>query len=215
VYRQRYNRISLKVLTPPASAPVTVADMEAYLVLGAGQDTGLLQSFIAAATDAMERYLRTSLATQTLRLTRDGFVRTGDDNIMALGPGVHTASVSYLLGGVDTIDLPRGPVQSVAQIVTFNRANQSEVFDPALYQVDAEGERVFLNEGVTWPDNLRDYAAVQVDYVAGYTDIPAAIVQGIKQHVAAMYECRSACAMPKAVQSVVDGYRRFDELGWR
>ena len=212
---QRYNRHTVKVITPPSGFAISAADMEAYLVLGAGQDTALLQSFIIAATDAMERYLRTSLQTQTLRMTKDGFAKSSDDNILALGAGVHTASVSYLLGGSDSLDLPRGPVQSVVQIVTFNRANQSSVFDPASYQVDASGERVFLNEGFTWPDNLRDYASVQVDYVAGYQTIPEAILQGIRQHVAAMYECRSACAMPKTVQSIVDGYRRFDELGWR
>jgi hypothetical protein len=213
--QSRYNRHSLKVLTAPSGFAVSVAEMEAFLVLAPGQDTALLQSFILAATDAMSRYLRVSLQTQTLRLTKDGFAPSGDEALLSLGAGVHTASVSYILGGYDYIDLPRGPVQSVVQIVTFNRANQSAVFDPLLYQIDASGERVYLNEGETWPDNLRAYAAVQVDYVAGYASIPPAIIQGIKQHVAAMYECRSACEMPKTVQSIVEGYRRFDELGWR
>ena len=212
---QRYNRHTLKTLVQPAGFAVSAADMEAYLVLSPGQDSAMLQSFIVAATDAMSRYLRVSLQTQTLRLIKDGFVPNSDDALLRLGPGVHTASVPFILGGADYIDLPRGPVQSVVQIVTFNKANQSAVFDPARYQIDASGERVYLDEGETWPDNLRAYAAVQVDYVAGYTQIPAAILQGIKQHVAAMYECRSACDMPKTVQSIVDGYRRFDELGWR
>lgn len=213
--RQRYNRHTLKVLTPPSGLAVSVADMEAYLVLGAGQDTGLITSFIRAATDAMERYLRSSLQTQTLRLVKDGFAPSADEAIIRLGPGVHTANVDFLTGGTDSVDLPRGPVQSVTQIVTFNKANLSAVFDPASYQVDAQGGRVYLNEGATWPDNLRDFASVQVDYVAGYTTLPAAIEQGIKQHVAAMYECRSACEMPKAVQAIVESYRRHDELGWR
>ena len=211
----RYNRHSLKVLVPPTGSIVSVADMADYLVLSPGQDIALVQSFIAAATDAMGRYLRVSLQTQTLRLIKDGFVIGGDEALLRLGPGVHTASVSYILGGADYIDLPRGPVQSVAQIVTFNRANQSAVFDPSLYQIDASGERIYLNEGASWPDNLRAFAAVQVDYVAGYTSVPQAIIQGIKQHVSAMYECRSACDMPKAVQGIVESYRRFDELGWR
>lgn len=212
---QRYNRHSVKVLTPPAGLAVSVADMEAYLVIGAGQDTALLQSFILAATDAMERYLRVSLQTQTLRLVKDGFVPDQDEAILRLGPGVHTASVDYLLGGGDNITLPRGPVQSITQIVTFNRVNQSSVFDPALYGLDTMGDRVFLNEGVQWPVNLRSYAAVQIDYVAGYTTIPAAIIQGIKEHVAAMYECRSACEMPRTITPIVASYRRHDELGWR
>lgn len=213
--RQRYNRHSLKVLTPPSGFALSATMVEEYLVLSPGQDTALIGSFILAATDAMERYLRSSLQTQTLRLTKDGFARDQDEALLALGPGVHTGSLIALTGGGDFIDLPRGPVQSVTEIVTFNRANQSSVFDSTNYQVDENGERVYLNEGVTWPDNLRTYAAVRVDYVAGYTDIPPAIVQGLLQHIAAMYECRSACEMPKSVQSIVDGYRRYDELGWR
>jgi hypothetical protein len=189
--------------------------MEAYLVLELGQDSALVQSFILAATDAMERYLRVSIQTQTLRLTKDGFAPDQDEALLRLGPGVHTGSILALTGGGDFIDLPRGPVQSVTAITTFNRANQAAVFDPALYGLDTQGDRIFLNEGAMWPSNLRSYAAIQVDYVAGYDVIPPAISQGIKQHVAAMYDCRSACEMPKTVQSIVDGYRRFDGLGWR
>lgn len=213
--RERYNRHSLKVIEQPVGLAVSQSDVEDYLVLTAGQDASLIQSFIVAATDAMERYLRTSIQTQTLRLVKDGFVPDQEEAILRLGPGVHTASVSYLLGNADFIDLPRGPVQSVDEIVTFNRANQSSVFDPARYGLDTAGDRIFLNEGEQWPDDLRSYAAVQVDYVAGYTDIPAAIRQGILQHVAAMYECRSACEMPATAQKIVDGYRRFDGLGWQ
>jgi hypothetical protein len=194
---------------------VSVAEMQDYLNLPSGQDAGLLQSFILAATDAMSRHLRATLQTQTLRLIKDGFAIDQDDALLRLGPGTHTGSYIALTGGGDAIDLPRGPVQSVTQIVTFDRANVSSVFDAAAYVVNGPGARVFLNEGYTWPVNLRPYAAIQVDYVAGYATLPAAIAQGIREHVAAMYECRGACEMPRTVTPIVQSYRRHDELGWR
>jgi hypothetical protein len=211
----RYNRHTIKVQTPPSGYAVSVAEMEAYLVLTPGQDTALLQSLILAATDFMQEYLGRSLQTQTLRLVKDGFAEFADDNLLRLGPGVHTGSVPFILGGGNYLDLPRGPVQSVTSITTFDRANQPTVFSASAYGVDTAGDRIYLNEGRVWPDNLRDFAAVQVDYVAGYTTIPAAILQGLKQHIAAMYECRGACEMPQAVQRIVMPYRRVDELGWR
>jgi hypothetical protein len=210
----RFNRHSLTVVTAPAALPVSVADMQAYLVIGS-QDAAMIEGFIVAAAGAMEQYLRASIGTQTLRLTMDGFSGGGDESLLRLGPGVHTGSYVHLTGGADRVDLPRGPVQSVTSITTYDRANASSVFDGANYRVDVAGDRVYLNEGRTWPDNLRATAAVEIVYVAGFNPLPPAIGQGLKQHVAAMYECRSACDMPRAAQSIVDSYRRFDELGWR
>lgn len=215
---QRYNRHSLTITTPPVGLAVSLADMGEYLVLDADNaDDMLIEGFILAATDAMESYLRTSLLTQGLRLTKDGFVPfDGDDRLVRLGPGVHTGSLGYVLGNPGQIDLPRGPIQA-ATITTFDRANNATVFDPSNWFLDTAGWRIVLNEGRVWPDNLRAVAAVQIDYTAGYGDagdIPRPIIQAIKQHVAQMYECREACDMPKACRQLVDGYRRFDELGW-
>jgi hypothetical protein len=213
----RYNRRTLTTIAAPETLPVTVEEMAAFLVIEETQDDALIQSFIYAATDQMERYLRRALITQSLRLTMDGFTAENDEAIIRLGAGTHTASVPYLLGRTAEIDLPRGPVQS-AVITTFNRVNSSSVFDAANWFLDTAGERVVLNEGRTWPDNLRDRAAVQIDYVAGYgaaADVPAAIRHGIKQMVAAMYECRQVCEMPAACKAMVEVYRRFDGLGWQ
>jgi hypothetical protein len=213
----RYNRRTLTTIAAPETLPVTVAEMAAFLVIEETQDDALIQSFIYAATDQMERYLRRALITQSLRLTMDGFAVENDERLIQLGAGTHTASVPYLLGRTAEVDLPRGPVQS-AVITTFNRSNVSSVFDAANWFLDTAGERVVLNEGRTWPDNLRDRAAVQIDYVAGYGaagDVPAAIKHGIKQAVAAMYECRDACEMPAACKAMVEVYRRFDGLGWQ
>jgi len=215
---KRYNRRTLTTIAAPEALPVTVAEMCDFLVVPEGQDDALILSFIYAATDQMERYLRRALITQSLRLTMDGFPGYDYDAITRLGAGVHEpVHIASIIGGMGEVDLPRGPVQSVT-ITTFSRSNISSVVDPQSYFLDTAGERIVLNESATWPDNLRDRAAVQVDYVAGYgdaADVPPAIRQGIKQMVAAMYECRQVCEMPAGCKAMVETYRRFDGLGWQ
>lgn len=209
---RRYNRKTVAVITPPSTLAVSLSDMKAYLVVEGSTDDALLTAFIKAATEAAKQYLKRAIVSETLELTMDGFETFNDDLVVELGPGMHTISYPYLLGGSDTIDLPFPPVQSVTSIKTFDRANTESTFNSANYQLDGPSGRVFLNDGVTWPENLRDRAAVKVRYVAGYAATPEPIIQGIKQHVAAMYECREACAMPEVSRSIMAGFKLYDGL---
>jgi len=207
-----YNRRTVSIITPPASPPVSVAEVKGMLVLTGTEDDNLIAAFIEAATDAARQYLRRSIVTETLELRMDGFPGHGDEAVVALGPGMHTAHYPSLVNWGGKIDLPFGPVQSVVSITTWNRANVDEVFDADNYELGQDD--VYLNEGRTWPVNLRHRNAVAVRYVSGYDPVPEAVRQGIKQHVLAMYECREGCEMPPACRAIFAGYRRVDALGW-
>lgn len=208
-----YNRKTVQIITAPASYGVSAADMEAMLNLASGQDTALLNAFIAASYDQIRQYLRRSIITETLELRMDGFPGYDDSRELALGPGVHEVSIPWLTnGGGRAIDLPFGPVASVTSITTYDRANDGSVFDADLYEHDRT--RVYLNEAATWPVNLRQRDAVAIRYVSGEATPPAAIVHGIKQHVAVMYECREGCDIPAACKAALAGYRRLDTMGF-
>lgn len=208
-----YNRHTVSVITPPASFGVTAADMEAFLTLSSGQDTDLLEAFIAASYDAIRQYLRRSIITETLEVRMDGFPGYDNDRELRLGPGVHTVSIPWLTNGDGaTIDLPYGPVASVASITTWAKDNTSTVFVSTEYRADAS--RVYLNESAQWPTDLRRRDAVAIRYVSGEATPPAAIIQAIKQHVAAMYECREGCEMPAACKAILGPYRRLDPMGF-
>lgn len=214
----RYNRITVKVTTPPSVSPVTLSDMKEYLRVDTTADDNLIQDFIDAASESVKQYLRRSLITETLELTMDGFGQLADEGILALGAGVHVGSYSYILGRPNEIDLPFLPIQSVTSIKTFNRANQESTFDSELYELDETGGRIYLDEGVTWPDNLRGREAVKITYVAGYgdagSDIPAPIIQSIKGYVGKMYDCRDMCEMPDMCKAILAPYKLYDELGY-
>ena len=206
----RFNRRTTTVITP--GAPVIIpADMRAFLNLETTADDALLAAFIDAAQDAIRQYCKRSLTLETLELRMDGFTPHSEEKLLALGPGVHTAHYPSLVSGGATIDLPFGPVASIVSITTFNRANGSAVFDSGKYRADAS--RVYLNEGETWPSDLRDHDAVAIRYTSG-GDVPQAIVHSLKVHVAAMYECREGCEMPAACKAMLAPYRRMDQIGF-
>ena len=211
----RFNRRTVLTITKPAVLPVALADMKTYLNITGTQDDALLTVFIEASADAIRQYLGRSLVTETLELRMDAFPGYDEEAVIRLGPGVHTYHYNSLVSGGATVDLPFGPVASITSITTFDRANSGTVFSSANYQAD-DG-RVYLNEGQSWPSDLRDRDAVAIRYVSGQAavDLPPAIVQAVKQHVAVMYECREGCELPAACKAMLAAYRRMDQLGWR
>lgn len=209
------NRNSLRTVTLPTQYPVTLEEAKLWLrVDGTDQDT-LIQSSIIAATQMAEAYTRRAFITQTLRLTLDRVPSRYQDQYV---DGVHEVAISELNPFPDKIELPRPPLVSVSNIKSYGRDNSATTFSSSNYFVDAEGGRVILNSGQTWPTNLRDFAALEINYIAGYgvpTAVPAAIKDAIKMHVTAMFESRMACGdIPAACLCMLDAFRIVDRLSF-
>jgi len=217
MYRARsFNRRSLATVTAPTGRAVSLVEMKAYLRQDDTEDDAMIDAFIVTATEAVKQFTRVALLTEVFDLRMDGFSADGDDDLVALGSGVHDGHYGSIVGNPGTIDLPFAPLQSVTSVTTYDRANTSSVFSASAYSVDTGGARIYLNDGYTWPTELRDRDAVHIRFTAGYgaASIPEPIVQAIRQHVEAMYECRGGCAMPDACKSILGPYKRFDQLGW-
>lgn len=212
----RYNRrqVSIVSTTDAATDIISLNDAKAFLRIDGTEDDPLLTMLIGVAVDSAEKYLRRSILTKTLELTLDGFPWADDDALARIGSGTHQVPPSWITGGYDEFDLPYPPAASITSITTYNPANVSAVFASASYLLD--NSRVILNQGYTWPSDLRDRAAVKVRYVAGYgsANLPAGIKLGMMQHLVAMYECRTGCEMPLAARGLLDQYRILDGLAW-
>lgn len=211
----RYNRKSVSVSASTDNLVFSIEDMKDFLRVDGSGDDDIIAAYIATATEAVKQYLRQAILTETFVFKADGFTDAyGDDRLLSLGPGVHTASRPYVLGGGDTLDLPFPPLQSVTSIVTYDRGNIGTTFNASRYQVDLTSGRIYLNEGETWPSDLRAQDAVQVTYVAGYGsgNIPTPILEAIRMYVQSMYE---GCAgMSDQAKALLAPYRRADELAW-
>lgn len=210
----KYNRKTIKRVSLAAGDLIPLADVKSFLRIDDSSEDFNLVMFTNAAIDAAEKYTRRALREQTLDHTMDGFPSYDDSALERLGAGIHTVSLPYLTGSGSSYDLPLAPIKSISSITTYDRANIASVFPSEGYILD--GFRVTLNEGYVWPTNLRERAAVETRYVAGYgvNDLPAAIKVAILQHIAAMYECRKGCDMPAASMGALNAYRLWDGLTW-
>lgn len=206
---RKWNVKSIETVTAPVNSPVSLADAKTHLRVDGTADDALIQLYIDAATQMAQDYLKRALITQTLKMTFDGFTNMAHADLPL--SGWITGAKEYFDGSGDLIELWRAPIQSITTIDTIDVDNTSTTYSSAKYTLDANTGRVFLNQNNTWPTELRDYAAVEVTYVAGYgddpSDVPADIRMAILQHVSQMYERCGLCDMPAVCRQLLGGKR--------
>lgn len=211
----RFNRKSIEVTLSTDIRAVLLAEMKEFLRVTGTADDEMIRSYISTATEAVKQYTRRAILTETFVMRADGFSSyDGDDRLAALGAGVHTVSVPHILGGGSSMDLPFPPLQSVTSVVTYDRDNTSSTFSASKYTVDLQSGRITLNEGETWPTNLRATNAVEITYVAGYGsgNVPSPILEAIREYVTQMYD---GCAgSTDLFHSLLAPYRLADQLAW-
>lgn len=211
----KYNRKSFKITTPAASWLTDLTTVKTYLRVDGTADDDLLTMYIKAASSAIDRYCNRFFINTTLEYTIDGF---GEDRRDSLAAGFYEGHKATFLGNAGEIDLPFRPIYSVTSIKTFDAANTETTFSSSSYQVDETGGRIYLNEGTTWPTDLRQREAVKIVYVAGYgansSSVQFDVCQAALLHVAKMYECKDQCDLSDACKSLLNPYRILDCLGW-
>jgi len=179
--------MSLQLITPPASEPVTLADAKAYLKIDGSDEDALVTSLITASRARAEWHSGRALVTQSWCLRLDAW------------PGV--------------VEIPLPPLQTVTSIATTTIDGIRSVIDPALYHVDSASEpaRVCLP---TRPLRLAGRDCLEIAFTAGYGDataVPQAIRQAILEITAELYAHRGDDAVPlgRAGQVLLAPYRIF------
>jgi len=163
--------MSLVVVTPPASEPVTLTEAKAQLRIPVAQTeqddhiTGLIKS----AREHCESYHGHAYITQTLKLVLDGW--PDDDEIL----------------------LPRPPYQSITSVKYVDTSGVQQTLDAAAYQADLTSTpgRIRPAYGYSWPTIRDQMAAIEIIFVAGFgdaDDVPERIRQAIKIKVADLFE---------------------------
>lgn len=169
--------MSLVLIAPPASEPVSLAEIRSQLDLGPWEDSdhvtaairaARLRGMITAARTACEDYLRQTLITQTWELRLDGF------------PGFNTR---YNRDGYPQIWIPKPPFQSVVSfqyvdvggvLQTMALDSTYGVNDPTFYsyQLDPGSQtipaRVLPAYARPWPPTRLVANNVILRFIAGY-----------------------------------------------
>lgn len=194
--------MTLKLITAPATEPVTSSEAKSHLRVDTTADDTLIGTLITAARQHVENHLRRALITQTWELVMDAFPAG------------------------DVIRLPRPPLVSVTSIKYTDVAGNESTLSSAAYVVDTDSTkgRVVLKSGESWPsDTLAAANGVRVRYVAGYGSaaaVPNPIRQAILLLIGTLYENRESvlvaqgvtvAQLPFGVEALLMPYRIF---GW-
>lgn len=188
-------------ITPPASEPITVAEVMAHCRLDAANlETGYADAIgvlISAARSQAEQELRRYLITQTLEYRADRFPWLS----------VHRIGQYCSDRYSDAITLP--PAQSVTSIIYVDANGATQTLDAGQYIVDADAQPARIAPVAQWPTASRQMNAVKVRFVAGYgeaTAVPACIKAWLLLKVAEMHPSVKQ-PMPEYADGLLDPER--------
>jgi uncharacterized phiE125 gp8 family phage protein len=155
-------RVSLRVITPPAVEPVSLADAQ-QVYLHTDEDVSAL---ITAAREYCEGYQNKKYITQTLELVLDRF---------PCGREIEFHDCS--------------PIQSVTSIKYTDSEGTEHTMPDSDYIVDPDSfvARVVLGYNKSWPTvTLKPVGGVVIRFVAGYGDtgaVPETVKQAMGLHM--------------------------------
>lgn len=171
--------MAIKVITAPATEPVSLTDVEGQCQSGIPTDQAdTVNGYIVAVRQKVENDLRRTLITTTLDLVLDSFPCPTTRNPFA------------------ALEIPLPPLQSVVSVKYLSSDNVLTTLDPSEYVVDTDSTpgRVIPAYGKVWPSTLDFPGSVRVQFVAGYGDTAEDVPQCIKNwmllNVGALYENR-------------------------
>ena len=153
-----------------ATEPITLAEAKAHLRVDVATDDALITAMIVAARNVCGQELQRALITQTWRLSEAAFWSP-------------------------SIDLPWPVLQTVTSVKYYdtNNVQRTLVLDTD-YRVDNVSQPGRIVAIGAWPATFDRPYAVEVIYVAGYTNaaaVPQAIKQWLLMQVATMYDNRA------------------------
>ncbi|RJP54314.1 MAG: hypothetical protein C4583_03045 [Anaerolineaceae bacterium] len=167
--------MALKIVTPPAQSPISLATAKAHLRVDHSSEDALIQDLINEATDYLDGYsgiLGRCIITQTWDLFWDAWPCDGD------------------------IKVPLPPLQSVTWVKYLNTSEVWTTVSAADYDVDLYSTFGWVVPGSAgWPTDLFDgINVVNVRFVAGFgatpDTIPARLRGAMKLMIGRAYKNR-------------------------
>jgi uncharacterized phiE125 gp8 family phage protein len=165
--------MSVKLITAPATEPVSLAEAKAHLRVTSSDDDDLITALIVTARGAAEHELQRSLITQTWEKALDMFP--------------------------EAIQLLCPPVQSVTSVKYLDVDGVEQTLSSASYTLDnaSDSTPAWLTPayGYTWPETYEEVNAVKVRYAAGWasaSSVPQPIKQWMKLQIGHWYENRES-----------------------
>jgi uncharacterized phiE125 gp8 family phage protein len=173
----------------PTAYPVTRDEVKANGRIMNTAEDAMIDAYIAAASDAVERDTGRAWALQTWTAVMDTWPE--DDEIV----------------------IPMGPVSSVLAITYIDADGVEQFVNDDDYIVDTASANCRIKPVAAWPALSDSYNAVTVEFRVGPVDAPLAIRQAIMMLAQHWFENRSVLAegqdMPLGVKWLLGTHRRM------
>lgn len=176
----------IKIVTPPASEPVSLAEAKLFLRVDHTAEDSLIAALIGAARQAVEAGCGRALIARRVRESLDIWRRdVSNGAVLGLGPVTDVVAVRLLA----------------------DNGSQS-VIDPERYRLEGHRDRPRLVFPSGFPATLRSVGGIEIEYDAGYAedaaDLPIALRVATMQIVAALYELRQGEApIPETARALI------------
>jgi uncharacterized phiE125 gp8 family phage protein len=187
---------TIQIVTPPASEPLTLAEVKEFLRVDHSDDDVTLAIFITAARQLCESYTRMALLPTTFEEYFDDFPQ-------------YTGTFK------DEIRLSRSPVSAVTYVKYIDGNETTITADAAEYKIDTISRPARISPDNGWFGTYETINVVFVRYVAGFADaasVPAPLKHGMMLVIGDMYENRtdSVKRLPTASEYLWNPYRVFE-----
>jgi uncharacterized phiE125 gp8 family phage protein len=190
--------MGLKLISPPVTTPVTLAEAKAHLRVVDSDDDTLIAGYIAAATNSTEAFLGRALIDQTWDLYLDSF----------------PSNTTHL-----EIKIPKPPLIEVTQIAYDDSNGDEQIIATGNYYVDTVSEFgwVVPQGGLSWPAPIDAINSVRVRFRAGYLDtnsppgnaVPGDIKSAVLLTIGSFYEQRDSMVVGTVVYQLPWGVEQL------
>src|SRR5690606_8163235 len=142
----RRQLMSITVVTPPASEPISLAEAKLFLRVDHNSEDSLIASLIGAAREAVEAGIGEAMITRRVRESLDIWRRDA----------VHGAVLGL------------GPVTNVVAVRLLANNGAQSVIDPERYRLEGNRDRPRLVFPSGFPATLRSAGGIEIEYDCGY-----------------------------------------------
>ena len=181
-----YIRKNVSEITAPSVEPVALSEAKAFLRIDNSDQDTLVSELIKTARQRVENDTGQSL------------VNTTWDVWFATFPTERSITV------------PRLPLVSVTHVKSYDDDDAESTFASSKYLVDTVQGRVALNDSEDWPDDLRQFNAGVMQFVAGHgtagSDVPSPLRLAVYQLLTHWFEHADPVTSTDAVSRAYAGH---------
>ena len=200
--------MGLRLITPPASDPLTLAQAKAHLRVNFTDDDALITALVKAATLRCENWTGRALVDQKWELVLDGFPSSTQTNMFSSSGEVDLA-----------IMIPKPPLIEITQVLYNDTVGDEQIMSATNYYVDSVSQPGWLvPSGISaWPATIDAINCVRIQFRAGYLsadsppvmNVPEDVLAGVKLMLGALYEHREQQVVGNIVNSLPFGVEQL------